>query len=53
MGVPFRIIVEEQEFDLYAHRYGAANLLTLPQSYLDEYDTCDSLTAGPKARLCS
>lgn len=48
MGVPFRIVVEAQEFDLYANRYGAENLLILPQTFLDEYDTCDAVVGRSK-----
>ena len=53
MGVPFKVIVEQQEFDAYAETVGADKLLVLPQAYLDDYDTCDDLgvqkSRGPGA----
>ncbi|MAE54572.1 MAG: hypothetical protein CMK23_01115 [Porticoccaceae bacterium] len=39
MNVPYQVIVEEQEFDLYARSLGEDKLLVLPKKYLDEYDT--------------
>lgn len=52
MGVPHSIVVEAHEFDNYAETCSAP-LLVLPQSYLDEYDTCDDLgfsrSKGPGA----
>jgi len=41
MAVPFRIIVEEQEFDRYAEVIDPQQILVLPARYLDHYDTCD------------
>ena len=49
MRVPYRIIVEAHEFDKYAAEVGAEKLLTLPQRYLDEYDTFDDPTL-PKSK---
>jgi hypothetical protein len=53
MKVPYRFIVEEFEFDKYAEKVGKERVLILPQSYLDNYDTCDDLGAtkskGPGA----
>ena len=53
MGVPFRVVVEASQFDQYAKAVGRDRLLVLPQSYLDEYDTCDDLgssrSKGPGA----
>jgi hypothetical protein len=43
MGVDFKIVVEQQEFDNYAQAVCESKLLVLPQSYLDEYNTCDDL----------
>jgi len=43
MGVPFRVIVENDQFDRYAETIGMDRLLVLPESYLDGYDTCDDL----------
>lgn len=43
MRVPYRVIVEEQEFDLYAAEVGADRLLVLPVSYQADYDACDDL----------
>lgn len=39
MNVSYKIIVEKEEFDLYANEVGKDKLLILPQKYLDEYDT--------------
>ena len=57
MGVPYRLIVEESEREQYAERYSCP-IHVLPQSYLDEYDTCDELgdskSKGPgAARNCA
>ena len=53
LGVPFKVIVEEDQFDLYAETVGEGRLLILPQEYLDNYDTCDDLgdskSKGPGA----
>jgi len=53
MTVPYKIIVEESEFDKYAEVIDSTKILILPQSYLDAYDTCDDLGAtkskGPGA----
>lgn len=52
MGVPYSLIVEESERDLYASRYSCP-IFVLPQRYLDDYDTCDALgdtkSKGPGA----
>jgi hypothetical protein len=53
LGVPFKIVVEAHEYDKYAEVIEAVSILTLPQKYLDDYDTCDSLgdtkSKGPGA----
>lgn len=53
MGVPFRVIIEEQEFDKYASVIDKSKLLILPKKYQDEYDTFDLLgyekSKGPGA----
>lgn len=53
MNVPYYIIVEQQEYDLYAAVIDPAKILVLPTKYLDEYDTFDDLGAtksrGPGA----
>lgn len=41
MGADYKIIVEQQEFDSYAQAVGESKVIVLPQSYLDEYVTCD------------
>lgn len=47
MGVPHYVVVEKHEFALYRDRLGcSAIVLVLPQSYLDNYDTCDNLGAS-------
>jgi hypothetical protein len=43
MGVPFKVIVEESELFEYSCAVGEDRCLVLPQSYLDDYDTCDDL----------
>lgn len=53
MGVPYYIIVEEQEYDNYAAVIDPKKILILPKKYQDEYDTCDDLgdskSKGPGA----
>lgn len=53
MGVPYLIVVERSERDRYAAQIDASKILTLPRTYLDEYDTCDDLgnakSKGPGA----
>ena len=52
MNVPFRMIVEEQEYEEYAKLVGKDRLLILPQKYKDEYDTFwddDDPRVGPGA----
>lgn len=53
MDVPYYIIVEQQEYDLYAAVIDPAKILVLPTKYLDEYDTFDDLgstkSRGPGA----
>jgi hypothetical protein len=47
-GVPYRMVVEPQEYDDYAARmaYPHQRLLILPQKYHDEYDPCTDLPHG-------
>lgn len=53
MGVPFRVIVEESQRQMYTDAIGAERVLVLPQDYLDEYEVCDDLgsskSKGPGA----
>lgn len=53
MGVPYKIVVEEDQLPMYQAEVGADRCLVLPQRYLDEYDTCDDLgdskSKGPGA----
>jgi len=49
MGVPFKVIVERDQFADYDTAIGAHRLLVLPQTYLDQYDTCDEL-GGTKSK---
>lgn len=54
MGVPHFIVVEKHERGEYEKTANElASILTLPQKYLDEYDTCDDLgfskSKGPGA----
>lgn len=53
MGVPYHIVVEEQEYDNYAEVIDKSKILILPKKYLEDYDPCDSLgfskSKGPGA----
>lgn len=46
MGVPYRVVVEDQERDAYAERVGEDRVLVLPQRYKDEYDAGMELAPG-------
>lgn len=43
MNVPYRIIVEEQEYAEYSKVISPSKILILPAKYLDQYDTFDNL----------
>jgi hypothetical protein len=43
MKVPFKIVVEESEYDLYAEHIPKKRILVLDEKFRDEYDTCDNL----------
>ena len=43
MGVPYHIVVEEQEYDNYASVISKDKILVLDKKYQREYDTCDNL----------
>lgn len=43
INVSYKIIVEEQEKDLYASVISEDKILVLPKNYLQEYETCDEL----------
>lgn len=53
MGVPYKMIVEQDQLLDYQAEIGRERCLVLPQRYLDEYDTCDDLgdskSKGPGA----
>jgi hypothetical protein len=53
MGVPYKIIVEKQEYNQYSKVIEPSKILVLPQEYLDNYDTFDNLgnekSKGPGA----
>ena len=55
IGLPYRVVVEGSQWFQYAQNIDIdpARLLILPQSYLDQYDTCDDLgdskSKGPGA----
>jgi len=53
MGVPYRIVVEEQQREAYAEHFPPEKLLVLDPAYLRDYDTCDDLgdtkSKGPGA----
>src|SRR5215831_7223167 len=53
LGVPWWLVVEADQVEAYADRFGAERILVLPESYLEGYDTCDELgstkSKGPGA----
>lgn len=53
MGVPYKIIVEDHEYEQYKQVIDPAKILVLPFEYLVDYDTCDDLgmtkSVGPGA----
>lgn len=53
MKVPYRIVVERQEYRDYASVIDPEKILILPENYLEIYDTCDDLgdirSKGPGA----
>ena len=53
MRVPYKIVVEAQEYSDYAAVIDPSKILILPESYLNEYDTFDGLgrtkSVGPGA----
>ena len=53
MEVPYKIVVEDHEYKNYANVIAPHKILVLPESYLDNYDTCDDLgrskSVGPGA----
>ena len=48
MKVEYYMIIEEQEYQHYSKVVYPRKLLILPKSYLDNYETMDSLTEGSK-----
>lgn len=53
MRVPYRIIIEEEEYQQYSSVIDSSKILILPLRYLEEYDTFDDLgsmkSRGPGA----
>jgi hypothetical protein len=53
MNVPYKIVVEEQEYDQYCAVIDPKKVIILPSHYLDQYDTCDGFgrtkSVGPGA----
>jgi len=53
MGVPYKIVVEDQEYKKYAAVIAPYKILVLPKRYLTDYDTCDDFaqdkSVGPGA----
>ena len=53
MQVPHSIVIEAQEYDLYARVIDRTKLLVLDRRFQDDYDTCDDLgstkSKGPGA----
>ena len=43
MGVPYHLVIEEQEYDQYAQVVDKSKLLILDKQYQRDYDTCDDL----------
>lgn len=53
LGLDYKVIIEEQEFEKYAAVINSSKLIILPLKYLEEYDTCDNFgfekSKGPGA----
>ena len=53
LKIPYYIIVEEQEYNIYAEVIDPVKILILDKRFQDEYDTCDNLgytkSKGPGA----
>lgn len=53
LNVDYYVVVEEAEYENYLEYLDKSKLLILPQSYLDEYNTCDDFgnirSVGPGA----
>jgi len=45
LGVPYFVVVEQQELELYASAIDRRKLLVLDRKFQDDYDTCDDLGA--------
>lgn len=43
LGVPYRIVIDADEYDAYAAVIDPAKILIMPRRYYDEYDTFDTL----------
>ena len=43
IGVPYRLVVEEQQYDEYLEYFDASKLLILDKKFQEEYDTFDDL----------
>jgi hypothetical protein len=41
INVPYRVVVEEEQFDQYANVLGAERLLILPKEYIADYESMD------------
>ena len=41
--VPYRLVIEEQQYDSYNEYFADPKLLVLDKTYQDEYDTFDDL----------
>jgi len=46
LGVPYWLVVEQQEVEAYADHFPAERILVLDPAYLEGYDTCDRLGAS-------
>lgn len=46
IGVPYRLVVEQAEFDAYAERFGADRVLVLDAGHVEAYDACMALEPG-------
>ena len=53
MNVPYKIVVEDNQLEMYAAEVGEDKCLVLPTEYLRDYNTCDDLgdsrSKGPGA----
>ena len=54
MGIPYKIVVREHEYELYVKVFGKEKVLPCPEKFIKDYDTLDKLgtskSVGPGAQ---